>query len=147
MMAAPLPHLFTLLALAVSMYLIRLLLLSLPEDIHLRTSLTSLKLAASLGVFLCSFTDGLCRYREYRRFKKAFSRFGFRVRLLTINSRSRCQRDALLQAARETGIRKQVAAHFRLLGYRWYHILPDQILTNPRTLFDPKFLRATFWPG
>ncbi|MCF8105108.1 MAG: hypothetical protein K9K64_06470 [Desulfohalobiaceae bacterium] len=145
--AAPLPHIFTILAFFAARCLSGLLLGSPACQGRLETTLLSCCLAFSLGVFFCSFTDGLCRYKEYKRFKKTFSRFGFRVRLLSINSRSRCQRDALLQAARENGIEKQVAAYFRLLGYRWYHILPDQILTNPRILFDPKFLRATFWPG
>lgn len=38
-------------------------------------------------------------------------------------------------------------AHFRGLGYRWRHLLPDGAVDNPLRLFDPAFLKSTFLPG
>ncbi len=110
---------------------------------------TCLLLSASffLSVACCSLADGLCRYREYLRFKRIFLRYGFRQRLLRRTSGSRCQRDAILLAARQTGYDQQLKRLFRQLGYRWYHILPDPIVDNPLNLFKPEFLRTTFLPG
>jgi hypothetical protein len=145
--AAPLPHAFSSLGLTVSVWL----LLELPDD-HGFESLKAaffqvLGLVLSLGVFLCATADGFCRYLEYRRFKKVFRRFGIRPKLFRVSGRSRCQRDAMLQAARECGLAAQAIQEFKTLGYRWYHLVPDQITANPLTLFHPGFLRATFWPG
>jgi hypothetical protein len=106
-------------------------------------------LAASffLSVASCSLADGLCRFHEYRRFKRMLLRYGFRPRLFRHISRSRCQRDAILFAAHEAGCRRELKDLFRRKGYRWYHILPDPIVDNPLHFFKPEFLRTTFLPG
>jgi len=96
---------------------------------------------------LLCLADGYCRYREYRRLKRMIGRWGFHPRLLSSVAASRCQRDAALAAASETGHRGRARAHFRHLGYRWYHLLPDSTLDNPLRFFDPAFLRVTFLPG
>jgi hypothetical protein len=74
-------------------------------------------------------------------------RYGFRARLFRHVSRSRCQRDAILFAAREAGCRRELQDLFHSKGYRWYHILPDPIVDNPLHFFKPQFLRTTFLPG
>lgn len=96
---------------------------------------------------LLCLADGYCRFREYRRIKRMMARWGFHPRLLRTVAASRCQRDAALAAAVETGHQHQTRAHFRTLGYRWYHLLPDKTLDNPLRFFDPEFLRVTFLPG
>lgn len=106
--------------------------------------------ASALGWFglaiLCE-ADALSRYREYLRLKRLFLRRGPRPRALLLVSGSRCQRDAALFAARETGHGGQAAAFYFAMGYRWHHVLPDAILRNPLFFFNPAFLRATFLPG
>jgi len=74
-------------------------------------------------------------------------RYGFRPRIFKPVATSRCQRDAALHAARKTGVTRQTKAYFAQMGYRWYHILPDQIVRNPLSFFSPSFLRTTFLPA
>ena len=98
------------------------------------------------GVVLCQ-ADAFSRYREFKRLRRLLLRYGFRPGLFRLVAASRCQRDAALLAARETGYRAQAKRVFRELGYRWYHILPDVIMANPLYFFHPRFLRSTFIPG
>lgn len=105
-----------------------------------------LSAAFSWGAVLCQ-ADALSRFREYQRVRAILSRYGFRRRALRPVSTSRCQRDAALLAAEESGVRQQARRYFRDLGYRWYHILPDRIVSNPLYFFHPDFLKATFLPA
>lgn len=98
------------------------------------------------GVVLCQ-ADAFSRYREFKRLRQLLRRYGFRPGIFRLVAASRCQRDAALLAAHETGCRAQARNVFRELGYRWYHILPDAIVANPLVFFHPRFLRATFVPG
>jgi hypothetical protein len=98
------------------------------------------------GVVLCQ-ADALSRYREFKRVRRMLARYGFCPRIFRLVASSRCQRDAALLAARETGCRAQARGVFQELGYRWYHILPDVIVSNPLYFFHPRFLRSTFLPG
>jgi hypothetical protein len=100
-----------------------------------------------LVVACFAMADGVSRHREYRRIKSMFLRYGFSERILTPLARSRCQRDAALHAARETGHLDRARAYFHGLGYRWYHILPDSVVRNPLAFASPAFLRASFLPG
>ncbi len=143
--AAPLPSVFCVLGLVLGCSLGCLALSSL-EDTGPFVWRTAFSLFC-FSVSLCSFADGLCRYREYRRFKRLFRRYGFRSRIAGQGAQSRCQRDAILIAASDTGHQHQARLFFRSLGYRWYHLLPDQIITNPWHFFRPEFLRSTFLPG
>ena len=94
-----------------------------------------------------SLADAFARYREYRRIKNLFARHGFDKRILRVVAGSRCQRDAAMLAATESGYRSLAAGYFFSLGYRWYHILPDKVLANPLHVLNPAFLRTTFVPG
>lgn len=96
---------------------------------------------------LLCLADGRCRYREYQRLKGMMSRWGFHPRMLRPVSASRCQRDAALAAARDTGHLGRTRAHFHARGYRWWHLLPDHTARNPLRFLDPAFLRVTFLPG
>lgn len=97
------------------------------------------------GILLCQ-ADALSRFREFKRIRAILRRYGFKPRVLHPVSSSRCQRDAALLAASETGFRGQAHRYFTELGYRWYHILPDRIVSNPLYFFHPDFLRHTFMP-
>lgn len=100
-----------------------------------------------LVVALFALADGVSRYREYRRIKAMILRYGFSERILEPLARSRCQRDAALLAASEAGHGDCARAYFTGLGYRWYHILPDSVMTNPLAFLRPSFLRSSFLPG
>lgn len=99
------------------------------------------------GLTLLCLADGFCRHREYLRIKDILARRGFHPRVLAPVAASRCQRDAALAAARELGHLPLARAHFRALGYRWWHLLPDGTADNPLRFFEPAFLKATFLPG
>lgn len=103
--------------------------------------------ACWLAVAFFALADGVSRHREYRRIKAMLLRYGFNERILKPQARSRCQRDAALHAARETGHLDRARTYFHGLGYRWYHILPDLVVRNPLAFASPAFLRTSFLPG
>jgi hypothetical protein len=107
----------------------------------------SLQVIALGWIVLAGFAlaDSLSRYRESVRMRNAFKRFGLRTRILKRAAGSRCQRDAALAAAGETGCALEARAYFRSLGYRWYHILPDRVVANPLVFFSPSFLVTGFF--
>lgn len=100
-----------------------------------------------LVVALFALADAVSRHREYLRIKAMFRKFGYSERIIAPLARSRCQRDAALFAADETGHGQRARAYFSSLGYRWYHILPDMVARNPLLFLKPSFLRSSFLPG
>lgn len=98
-------------------------------------------------VSLFAVADGISRHREYKRIKAMFHKFGYKERILEPLARSRCQRDAALFAAEETGYGCRAREYFSNLGYRWYHILPDTVARNPFVFLRPSFLKSSFMPG
>lgn len=100
-----------------------------------------------LVVACFALADAVSRHREYRRIKAMILKFGYSERILEPLARSRCQRDAAVFAAVETGHGESARAYFAGLGYRWYHILPDLVVRNPFSFLSPKFLRSSFLPG
>ena len=103
--------------------------------------------AGWLVVACFALADAVSRFREYRRIRAMFLKFGYSDRILEPLARSRCQRDAAVFAADETGHGCRARAYFASLGYRWYHILPDLVVRNPFAFLSPRFLRASFLPG
>lgn len=99
------------------------------------------------GLAGIALMDAFSRYREYRRIKRMLANRGWDRRIFLLVAGSRCQRDAALQAARETGLGCRARRLFRALGYRWYHLFPDAVLKNPLMFFHPRFLRSSFLPG
>lgn len=91
--------------------------------------------------------DAFSRHRDFHRIKAMLEKYGFKARIFDLVSTSRCQRDAALHAARATGHCRQARRHFRALGYRWYHLLPDPVVDNPFNFFNLGFLRQAFLPG
>lgn len=98
-------------------------------------------------VALFAMADGVSRHREYKRIKAMLLKFGYSERILEPLARSRCQRDAAIFAAEETGHGETAREYFSRLGYRWYHILPDLVMRNPFAFLRPSFLRSSFMPG
>ncbi|MFO7840363.1 MAG: hypothetical protein R6X08_12800 [Desulfosalsimonadaceae bacterium] len=97
----------------------------------------------SLPVF--SQLDARCRYQDYKRVKDLLFRFGFDARIIKTLLKSRCQRDAAMLAALESGHGESCRAFYRRQGYRWYHILPDFLFSSPRFPMSRHFWQSTFF--
>lgn len=98
------------------------------------------------GAFF-SVADIVSRYREYQRIRHILAERGYSEKIFVAVASSRCQRDAAMWAARQTGHCRRVRELYRALGYRWYHLFPDVLMKNPLLIFTPGFLRKAFVPG
>ncbi|WP_243547300.1 hypothetical protein [Pseudodesulfovibrio tunisiensis] len=145
--AAPWPHGTALCSLLVALGLGVNASSSLAEGLRLEAAMVACWAFGWLVVALIAGADGISRHREYRRIKAMFARYGFNRRILAPVSASRCQRDAALLAAAETGHLAHARDYFRSRGYRWYHILPDSVCRNPLVFLSPSFIRSAFLPG
>ncbi len=145
--AAPLPHATGGVSALIGAGLARVALEALAEEALSLGLLLFMPASGWFGLALLCGADGMSRYREYLRVRRMLDRWGYTPRLLRPLASSRCQRDAAMQAARETGCADRARAYYRELGYRWYHLLPDKVTANPLTFLDIGFLRATFLPG
>lgn len=144
---APLPHATGGVSVAIGTALFIYGLEILAEGALLAALLFMMPAAGWYGLALLCCLDGYSRYREYQRVRRILARRGYSHRLMRPVASSRCQRDAAVQAARETGHGCRAREYFRSLGYRWYHLLPDRVVDNPLRFFDLRFLRTTFLPG
>lgn len=89
--------------------------------------------------------DARSRYQNYKMAKDLFHRCGFQNRVARLFTLSRCQRDAARVAARDLGHWKKLSDHYRALGYRWYHILPDFAFTRPSVFLTRKYWQKTLF--
>jgi len=107
-------------------------------------------LNTAISAFLISLPilsqlDARSRFQSYKRVKDSLVKHGFDPRILRPFIKSRCQRDAVLAAADELGCKPQCRSYFRFQGYRWYHILPDFVISNPGFLVSRQFWQSTFF--
>ena len=84
--------------------------------------------------------DAKGRYENYKQVKDSLFKMGYDVRLIKPFMYSKCQRDAVLVAAKDLDCKQEVQNYYYKNGYRWYHILPDAFVRNPLVLF-----RKIFW--
>jgi hypothetical protein len=99
-----------------------------------------------LGLYtLFTQLDARSRFQEYKKARDQLIRHGPDNRIFRSLSRSRCQRDAALAAARQLGYDRQCRRYFAAGGYRWFHLLPEFVSRQPAFLLSPAFLRATFF--
>lgn len=144
--AAPWPHLSAFFSL-LSFLTLTWLAARLPEWGYAEGSW--LALGGAVGMLISA---GLCqaeawaRWQDYCRVRKLFQRHGWRPLFVAPLCRSRCQCDAVLLAAHETGFGEKTRAWFKDKGYRWYHLASDRVMNNPRMLVNAGFLKATFMP-
>jgi len=89
--------------------------------------------------------DARSRFQNYKRVKDQFMNFGFDIRLLKPLLKSRCQRDAARAAADELGYGRNCREFYHFMGYRWYHLTPDFLFSNPRFLISRQFWKSTFF--
>ncbi|MFO8031709.1 MAG: hypothetical protein R6U22_04130 [Desulfohalobiaceae bacterium] len=142
--AATLPSLFFVLALVLAFLLLhKKIQFYTLQEYSLVIALAGLGLLVLL-LLGSTLLDALNRYREFKRLRILFQRHGFQPRLFAYFSGSRCQRDAIQAAARESGFRKEITLYFQKLGYRWYHLWPDAVAQDPLLFLRPDFLRSFF---
>jgi len=90
-------------------------------------------------IIIFSQFDAYGRYQNYKQIKDALYKNGFDPRLARPFCRSKCQREAVLTAARDLDYLIETKAYFYKEGYRFYHILPDEFMQNPFVLFHSMF--------
>lgn len=105
----------------------------------------TLILVFPVSVLILSQLDARSRFQSYKRVKDGLFTYGFDPRIVKPVLKSRCQRDAALAAADELGYKDLCLTYFRSKGYRWYHVLPDFVFSNPGLLADSRFWRSTFF--
>lgn len=87
---------------------------------------------AVLGMF-----DGICRFKEALRLQHR----QLTGRHFKLFCHSMCQRNMIIGLAG-----KKASTYYRGIGYRWYHMLPDILISDPAKFFSSNFLRKNFWP-
>jgi hypothetical protein len=93
-----------------------------------------------ITVFIISMIDAYGRYQNYKQIKDLFFNYGFDTRLIQPFMFSRCQRNAVIEAAISLGYKDKTLEYFSTLGYKWYHIFPDAFVKNPLVIF-----KILFW--
>ncbi|WP_139786717.1 hypothetical protein [Desulfamplus magnetovallimortis] len=104
-------------------------------------------LLAIYGAVLPVFSqlDIFSRYQNYKKAKDLFHENGFRPRIANLYAASRCQRDAIKIAANDLGLLRELSSHYEQMGYRWYHILPDFLRSNPQIILTRRFWQKTLF--
>ena len=83
--------------------------------------------------------DAIGRYQDYKKLKDVLYKYGYDDRLIKPFVGSKCQRDAVVMAAKDLKQMKKTRALFSMLGYKWYHILPDRFVKYPLVVFKKEF--------
>jgi len=105
-----------------------------------------------LFIFICFFNmsilaelDAYSRFQNYKQIKDQIYINGYQHRLVKPLSKSSCQRSAAILAGNELGFGNEVREYFFRCGYKWYHVIPDFVFSNPFLFFTPLFWRTTFF--
>ncbi len=88
--------------------------------------------------------DGWSRFQNYKRVKDHLFVHGFTPKIARHYRGSKCQRMAVLVAARELGFEEEVKDYYKRHGIRWYHFIPQFMLKDPLFLFRSYFWSRTF---
>jgi hypothetical protein len=89
--------------------------------------------------------DAYSRFQDYKLMKDLLYHYGFQTRIIRSFRFSRCQRMAAFYAARDLGYKYKITGYFKACGYRWYHILPDFLWSDPAYLVSGHFWTTTFF--
>ncbi|MFH2060268.1 MAG: hypothetical protein ABIJ59_15385 [Pseudomonadota bacterium] len=89
--------------------------------------------------------DAVCRFQNYKQAKDLFFENRFKKRIVKLFAASRCQREAVKVAAADLGMVEDLRDYYHDLGYRWYHLIPDQVLENPKILFTRIYWQKTLF--
>jgi hypothetical protein len=88
--------------------------------------------------------DSWSRFQNYKRVKDQFFQYGFKARIADAYIVSRCQRSAVMVAAQELGLEKQLSEHYEMRGVKWFHFIPYFMLQDPLFFFKKAFWSKTF---
>ncbi len=89
--------------------------------------------------------DAKGRFQNYKQVKELLYENGFQPRIIKMFSSSRCQRNALWVAALDLNMDQQLTIHYKKMGYRWFHILPDFFLSRPSLFLTWRFWQNTLF--
>ena len=98
-----------------------------------------------LTIAVIALLDARSRYQDYKRAKDLFHENGFHPRIACLFIHSRCQRDAIGVAARELGLGRELGVFYAKLGFKWFHIIPDNILKRPGIILSGRYWRKTLF--
>lgn len=88
--------------------------------------------------------DGWSRYQTYKKVKDALYMNGFTPKIAGLYQGSRCQRNAVIVAAKELGMHEEIDKFYRRVGIKWYHFVPDFMVDDPLFIFKRYFWSRTF---
>lgn len=100
---------------------------------------------SGLGAAVCAQLDAGSRFQEYKRVKDLLFENGFDERIIRLFVHSRCQREAVITAARDLGLEAETMDYFEQAGYRWFHFLPAAIRSRPLVLLQWRFWSRTLF--
>ncbi len=89
--------------------------------------------------------DARSRYQNYKLLKDKLYTHGYDERLIRPFVFSRCQRDAIIVAAKAFGEEEKMQGYFKQLGFKWYHILPTMVVSKPSLLFTKTYWSKTLF--
>lgn len=84
------------------------------------------------------------RFQNYKRVKDHLFTNGFTPKVAQHYAGSKCQRMALMAAAKELGMENDVKDYYSKTGVCWYHFTPKFIINDPLFLLKRHFWSRTF---
>ncbi len=100
-------------------------------------------LFALVHIFLV-IMDGWSRYQNYKLAKDQLFIYGFNPRIAKLYMGSKCQRNAVLVASQELGLKSRTTEYYKKQGVKWFHYVPYFMIKDPLFLFKKKFWSRTF---
>ncbi len=88
--------------------------------------------------------DGWSRFQNYKRVKDHLFQHGFTTKIAKHYSGSKCQRMAVVAAAKELGMEESVKEYYYKIGIRWYNFVPHFMIRDPFFMFKKYFWSRTF---
>ncbi len=138
-------HSIALMSLLIALFVSQYIRLSYRNDNFLASILFLWLTAFILSITILAELDVRSRYQNYKQIKDQIFENGYQTRIMKPMLKSRCQRDAAILAARESGLESRLRSYFSVHGYRWYHVIPDFVFSNPQFFFSKYFWMTTFF--
>ena len=86
---------------------------------------------------ILSIMDVRSRFQNYKKVKDQLFEYGFDTKFVKPFTISKCQRQAIIVAGIELGMKSKIKSYFKESGYRWYHIIPDFVFSHPLFFLHP----------
>lgn len=104
---------------------------------------------SGLGIIVFAQRDAWCRFQNYKLVKDLFyenrCNRSYRERIAVLFAVSKCQREAVQVAASDLGLGRELKALHQRLGYRWYHLIPDRVIENPKVILTQRYWKKTLF--